>query len=250
MAHGHRRRLDRAAALAVAASLFALLPLFVAPALAVTCGNTVVDNGHVSPGSGTTSTNFQFSVRYDRLTNAPNGEVQFQIDGGGWNPMATNVPPNTTVTASTSAAAGSHSYAFRARRMGGNWCTLTSVDPGSFTVTAPTPKPTPKPTPRADAQADPETDRQAGQGDREAHPEADAQAGGRGSQADAEVDSDRQAERHDHRGGRDPRTLAVRDDAGRGRPGRPPDAIRPEQGAAADRIGVNGRCRDDGRWLR
>src|SRR5262245_24036415 len=141
-----RQHLPRAAALAVTLSLVALVPGFVVPALAVTCGNTVVDNGHVSPGSGTTSTNFQFSVRYDRISNPQPGEVQFQIDGGGWQAMASNVAPGTTVSASSNAGVGSHSYSFRARRMGGNWCTLNAVDPGSFNVTAPTPKPTPKPT--------------------------------------------------------------------------------------------------------
>ena len=60
-------------AIAVGASLFALLPMFVVPALAVTCpDNGTLTNANVTPGSGSTSTKFTFSVTYqDNLGEAP-----------------------------------------------------------------------------------------------------------------------------------------------------------------------------------
>ena len=59
------RRLGRAAALAAAGWLLALLPWFVVPTLAVSCpDNGSLTNASVSPGSGTTNTSFTFSVTY------------------------------------------------------------------------------------------------------------------------------------------------------------------------------------------
>lgn len=144
----HRRHLPQAAALAVVLSMLALMPALVAPVMGVTCnGRTTVENGGVTPGSGTTSTTFHFSVDYSRPLDNQAGEVQLRIDGGAWQTIATNLPDGGTATASSTASVGSHTYAFQARRMGGqSWCLLTAVSPGSFTVTAPTPKPTPKPT--------------------------------------------------------------------------------------------------------
>ena len=51
--------------IAIGISLFSLLPMFVIPVLAVSCpDNGSLTNGSVSPGSGTASTNFTFSVTY------------------------------------------------------------------------------------------------------------------------------------------------------------------------------------------
>jgi hypothetical protein len=55
------RRLRLAAAIAAVGWLLAVLPWFVAPTAAFSCGTTVF-TGSVDPGSGTTNTTFVFTV--------------------------------------------------------------------------------------------------------------------------------------------------------------------------------------------
>ena len=61
----HRGSFRHAGLIALALTLFATLPWFAAPVLAVSCpDNGSLTNANVSPGSGTLSTNFTFSVTY------------------------------------------------------------------------------------------------------------------------------------------------------------------------------------------
>ena len=81
---GRRARLGRAGALALGISMVALLPAYVAPVLAVTCpDNGSLTNESASPASGTTNTNFTFSVRYqDNLGETPQ-RVWIRYAAGG-----------------------------------------------------------------------------------------------------------------------------------------------------------------------
>ena len=160
--HGHRRSLNRATALAVATSLFALLPLFVVPALAITCpDNGNLTNADVSPGSGNTNTDFEFSVTYqDNAGETPqrvwarfaNGGPDI-VDMSGSGDLATGVVYRGT----SELPAGDWDIRIRVRPDGTtSTCQLTvsvsvSAPPTPTPTPAPTPTPTPKPTPKPTA---------------------------------------------------------------------------------------------------
>ena len=151
--NGHRRSLHRATALAVATSLFALLPSFVVPVLAIGCpDNGTLNNANVSPGSGNTNTDFTFSVTYqDNAGEDPEFDPGL-LDAEQLSPTQPSVglPARRCRLRADLRAAGrdlGHRVPGRARDPAGSPgdCVLSG---GSVTVSAPaTPTPTPTPTP-------------------------------------------------------------------------------------------------------
>ena len=150
----HRERLVRAGAMALAVSLFALFPGFVAPVLAVTCpDNGSLTDGAVSPSSGTTNTNFHFTVVYQ--DNAGETPASIRVFFNGANGRQLNLESGTLQTGAT--------YGRTRTRPAGTWTITFVVDPGTDGVTTtcsvsggtitvtnpptPTPVPTPTPTP-------------------------------------------------------------------------------------------------------
>ena len=77
------RQLTLAVAIATGLSLVALAPSLVVPALAITCpDNGNLTNASISPGSGTTATNFTFSVTYQDNAGEPPQRVWARFAGG------------------------------------------------------------------------------------------------------------------------------------------------------------------------
>ena len=159
--------IQRAMSIAMAASLFALVPMFVVPALAVSCkAHGSLTNGSVSPGSGTTSTAFRFQVTYQDDEGQTPQRVWATFAGGaditdlsGTGDIATGV-----VYSGTSALpAGNWTIKFLRALPHGTSRPCTNYSVGITVMTAPptptpTPKPavTPKPTPKPTAKATPQ----------------------------------------------------------------------------------------------
>ena len=185
--HQPRRRPGRRSGHRLAMVLAALgLGLSALPADAASCTGaskrqTTLTAGAATPGSGTTSTTFAFSVRYADSAGCEPSSVVLMIAGVGNTTMTTtgsDFQGGVVYRASRRLPAGVWTYRFRAtsgKGQGERVVTLDNVSPASIKVAAPqaTPKPTPKPTPEADAQADRQADAQA---DAEAHAEGDAEA--------------------------------------------------------------------------
>ena len=189
--------------MALAISLAMSLGAFVAPVLAITCpDNGNLTGGSVSPASGTTATNFTFSVTYqDTAGETPDSIRVIFSDGTSrrLNLVSGNLTTGAVYNRVLSGFSnGTRSTIFRVTPGTQTGTPATcEVSGGSFTVgpaatptpvptPAPTPKPTPKPTPEADTQADAEADPgPTPRADPEADPEADRQAD---RQADAQAD--------------------------------------------------------------
>jgi Bacterial SH3 domain len=143
--------------LALGLTLLAAFPFLTAvvSAATVTCpDNGSLSNANVSPGSGTTSTNFTFSVTYqDNAGDTPDSIRVYFSDGTsrGLN-LASGSLPTGAVYSRTLTFGSNGTRSFVVRVTPGT----QTVDPkqtcelsgGSFTVApAPTPTPTPTPTP-------------------------------------------------------------------------------------------------------
>lgn len=113
--------------------------------------------GSVSPGSGTTSTGFRFSVTYRDSADCAPTRIVVRINGVGSYPL--NGPTSGYVGGAVFSrtlavgSPGSYGYSFEASSgsgAGARSVTLSGVTPSTFSVSAPppTPKPTPRPTPR------------------------------------------------------------------------------------------------------
>ena len=120
---------------------------------------SVLSNGSVSPGSGTTATAFSFSVDYNSSNPVRNALSVWAEAGGATIPLALVAGGNThagTWQGSSSLPVGSWQVTFHA---------ATSADPQPVpidgpivTVTLPPPTPTPAPTPPSDSEAHASTD--------------------------------------------------------------------------------------------
>jgi hypothetical protein len=134
--------------------------------------------GKATPGSGTTSTLFTFSVKYSDSAGCVPSSVKVSVAGVGAFAM-TGSPGNyfagVIFTRGIRLPVGTHAYSFTATSGTGNGVkslTITAVNPASVVVGAtstptpqptptpkptpvPTPKPTPKPTPRPTATPSP-----------------------------------------------------------------------------------------------
>jgi hypothetical protein len=113
--------------------------------------------GRAAPATGTTATVFTFSVSYSDTKGCAPLWVRVTISGVGTFPMSgsgTSYDTGVTFTAQMRLPVGSHTYSFAASSGIGNGqktVTLTSVTPGTISVTAPPPPPTPVPTPKPTA---------------------------------------------------------------------------------------------------
>lgn len=125
------------------------------PAAAAGCAGRshelTLEAGTVSPGTGTTSTTFTFSVRYVDNGGCVPDSVSVAIEGVGTFPLSGAGAFASGVTFSRSMAlpAGTRRYSFSASSgsgQGARTVTLEAVSPPTVMVTAPTPFPTPKPT--------------------------------------------------------------------------------------------------------
>jgi len=137
-------------ALALAAWMAASLVWFVGPVAAKTCGgggHTIsLTAGGVSPGSGTTATNFKFTVTFtDSLGQAP-GSVSLRFNRTNYAMAGSG--SGTVYSLTRTMPLGTTAFTFRATSSTGG-ISCTRAEPGSVTVTAvPTPTPTPVPTPK------------------------------------------------------------------------------------------------------
>jgi hypothetical protein len=130
---------------------------------AATCsvsGSIQLCNGTVSPGAGTTSTMFTFSVAYSDSKHRTPCYVQVLIQGV-WQNMAPDCSSvsavglvnGTTFTYMSMLPAGQYTYQFRGSYDNPpgppvGWVYFSNPTPSSITVSAPTPAPTPTPTPK------------------------------------------------------------------------------------------------------
>lgn len=121
----------------------------------------LLSDGGVSPGSGTTNTQFDFTVTYTDNGSCAPDRIVVVIGGVGTYPLS---PGSGTLQAgrafgrSLKLPAGSWHYRFEALSgsgVGQRDVKLTKVDPPVVVVTAPTPKPTPRPLPRPTADPTP-----------------------------------------------------------------------------------------------
>lgn len=147
-----------AGSLVVAIALGLSAPL-VAPVAAVSCGQpnhlSYLENGAVSPGSGTTNSSFTFSALFRDDQNLGPWDIGVTVDGAFHamsGPTAGFWPTGATFQWSSALTAGAHSYSFKAHRTRtgppqDQGCTLNLAG-GTVNVTAPTPTPSPTPTPK------------------------------------------------------------------------------------------------------
>ena len=148
----HDRRTWLVGALALAGWLTASLTGFASPVVARTCGTLTITGGTVSPGTGSPSTTFTFSVTVSDTTGNAPAWVRVRVRGT-WSdlaPTGSDWAGGVVFKGTRSLPAGSWGYTFRARSSGGINCDHTQVDPARVVVTAPpppTPTPTPTPTP-------------------------------------------------------------------------------------------------------
>jgi hypothetical protein len=144
-------------AIAITASMLAAAPA----ALAASCNSPshtiTLSQGKATPGTGTTSTLFTFSVKYSDSAGCVPSSVKVSVAGVGAFAM-TGSPGNyfagVIFTRGIRLPVGTHAYSFTATSGTGNGVkslTITAVNPASVVVAAtstPTPKPTPTPTPK------------------------------------------------------------------------------------------------------
>jgi uncharacterized membrane protein YgcG len=141
-------------ALALAAGAFVTaVPVVVAASCSGASHQTTLSSGRATPGSGSPSTIFTFSVRYTDTAGCKPSSVVLVIPGLSTRTMSTSgtqFQSGVVYTVSLQLPAGTWTYSFRAvSGTGGGQRTvnLTSVTPASIAVVAPTPKPTPTPAP-------------------------------------------------------------------------------------------------------
>lgn len=159
VAPGRRSRRWLAGGLALTAWLVvSVLGFDVDPALARTCDTVTINEGIVSPGSGTTATSFAFSVTFVDTTGTAPQSIRLRI-AESWKtlqPSGSDYATGVKFKGSRKLPVGTWGYFFRATYGGGLICDHVRVTPLTVIV-APeptpkptaTPKPTPKPTPRA-----------------------------------------------------------------------------------------------------
>ena len=167
-----------------------LMAWFPMSALAATCPGDFrqLCQAAVTPGSGTTSTTFTFSVVYQDSRNRSNFSVVVRIDGvnHAMSPSGTvDLVDGTSFVYKTRLADGTHQYRFRAGLDDGS---RPSIRTDTVTLTRRSgPGPHPEAHPEAHAEADPEADAEADPGpaghaasdpeaDTEGHAEADPEA--------------------------------------------------------------------------
>ena len=164
---------------------------FVSPALARTCGSLTIEDGTVSPGTGTPSTTFTFAVTVsDTDGNAPTW-VRLRVRGT-WSdlaPTGSDWTGGVVFTGTRSLPVGSWGYTFRARTRRGQ---LRSHPGRSIARRRQRPA-------TADSHADADSDAHTHPGpdteaDSQADREADSEADGRPDAATIHAQADRQAE--------------------------------------------------------
>jgi uncharacterized membrane protein YgcG len=134
------------------------LVMTVSPVDAASCSGashkTTLSSGKATPGSGSTSTTFTFTVQYADTAGCKPSSVVLLIPGLSSKAMTTSGTSFRTgvvFRVTRQLPAGLWSYSFQAvsgTGAGQRTVTLTSVTPGSVSVIAPTPTPTPTPTPK------------------------------------------------------------------------------------------------------
>jgi hypothetical protein len=131
-------------AIAVVLALIATLVPIASPTTVTATGSLA--NGSVSPGSGTTSTVFTFSIEYSSSPNHEPADIWVDV-GGTVIPLqfsGVGTPEDGTYQESSTLPAGTHAVTFSATGLGQD----PTLDVGTVTVTpGPTPPPTPLPTP-------------------------------------------------------------------------------------------------------
>lgn len=143
-------------ALCIVATLVLLLPA--APSVhAASCKGAshaiTLSAGAASPRSGTTATGITFSVHYASNAGCAPSSITVDIAGVGTFPLAsdgTDFATGETFVRTMTLPVGVHTYTFSATGGSGTGeqsIILTSVNPDSVAITAPTPVPTPVPTP-------------------------------------------------------------------------------------------------------
>ena len=138
---------------------------FAVPASAAVCATSTIrslDECAVSPGSGTTTTTFTFSVVYRDKLGRPGPHVWVRIDGASHD-MTPSGPVDlvngTRYVYPTKLSSGDHQFRFATQIDGSSiirseWVALSVSNPPPPTP-SPTPKPTPKATPKPTPKATP-----------------------------------------------------------------------------------------------
>ena len=146
----HRTGRTLVGAVALSGWLLASLIGSATPVLARTCGTITIKQGTVSPATGTTQTNFTFSVLVSDSTGAAPQWVRVRVNGvwTGLSGSGTDYVAGVVFSGAQKLPAGTWPYSFRTLSSAGTTCDHTLVNPTSVTVgAAPTPTPTPVPTP-------------------------------------------------------------------------------------------------------
>ena len=134
-----RHRSSVAAAVALTSWLLISATGHVSPATARSCQTVTIGTGSVSPGSGTTSTNFRFTVPVSDRTGTAPSWVRVRVNGTSTDlaPGGSDWKGGVTFSGIRSLPPGTWGYAFSVRA-GGTTCTSTSVEPAAVVVIAPT----------------------------------------------------------------------------------------------------------------
>jgi len=127
----------------------------VSEVLASKCGTITIDQGSATPGSGTTSTNFLFSVHVIDTSGKAPAWVRVRFPNGSYKDLTasgSDYAAGVIFSGARQLPVGTWSYTFTIPMKNGKTCSAPG-NPSVVTVTAlpsPTPKPTPspKPTPR------------------------------------------------------------------------------------------------------
>src|SRR5438876_5455806 len=119
----------------------------VSEVLASKCGTITIDQGSATPGSGTTSTNFLFSVHVIETSGKAPAWVRVRFPNGSYKDLTasgSDYAAGVIFSGARQLPVGTWSYTFTIPMKNGKTCSA----PGnpSVTVTA-LPSPTPKPTP-------------------------------------------------------------------------------------------------------
>jgi hypothetical protein len=157
--HGQRSvGTTRAIAIGVLAAVSLLFVGSSEPVEAASCNGAshaapTLTAGRASPGSGTTSTNIRFTVRYQDVQGCAPTSIQVVVAGVGSFSMSggTSYASGVTFSVVRRLPAGRWSYRFTAASgtgAGARSTTLTSVSPSRVVISKPAPKPTPKPAPK------------------------------------------------------------------------------------------------------
>jgi hypothetical protein len=149
-------------AFALTSWLTASLAGFASPVDAKACPTLNIGPGTVSPGTGTTSATYTFTVTVADKTGTPPAWVRVVVNGAASNLTAggTNFKAGVAFSGARRLPVGTWPYSFDVRTGGGNTCTFAGVAPAAVVVVPPptpkpTAKPTPKPTPRPTAKPTP-----------------------------------------------------------------------------------------------